>query len=273
MSVAGMSSIRWRHEGGYETGTYIPGVGDIRQGFRRDADRGPTIVYNNRWTCAAPREDSGVIFLRNKRFQQGLLLGLIVLVIGTGTYVAYELFFKEPPPEPVVEASFHGFVLEPPQPAPSVELVDQRRQPFRLEDHEGNLVVMFFGYTNCPDICPATLVYYTQVKRELGPLADRVRFVFVSVDPEYDTPEHLDRFVSRFDPSFYGLSGTLEETRRVTQDYGVYVEKVEDESSPVGYSVNHGTLSYVVDTDGNLHLAHPFGIDPEDIAADLRQLL
>lgn len=211
--------------------------------------------------------------MRNKGFQQGLLLGLIVLVVIAGGIVAREVFFPGAPAEPVAEASFHGFVLEPPQPAASFELIDQRREPFRLEDHTGDLVVLFFGYTNCPDICPATLVYYTQVKRELGPLAERVRFVFISVDPEHDTPEHLDRFVGRFDPSFYGLTGTIEETAEVADLYGVYVEKVEDESAPAGYWVNHGTLSYVVDTDGNLHLAHPFGIDPEDIAADLRQLL
>lgn len=208
----------------------------------------------------------------NRRFRQGLIISLIVLVIVGGAFIARELFFQEEP-EPEFEAAFHGFSLEPPEPAPSFELIDQHEQPFRLEDHEGNLVVMFFGYTNCPDFCPATLVYYTQVKRELGPLADRVRFVFISVDPEYDTPERLDRFVSRFDPSFYGLSGTPEETLRVTQDYGVYVEKVEADDSPVGYWINHGTLSYVIDTEGNLRLAHPFGIEPEDIAEDLRRLL
>lgn len=175
--------------------------------------------------------------------------------------------------EAMSEESFHGFLLEPPQQAPELDLIDQHRTPFRLADHDGNVVVVFFGYTNCPDVCPATLVYYTHVKRELGPLADRVRFVFVSVDPEYDTPEHLEQYVSRFDPTFYGLSGTEEQTARVVADYGVYVEKVPDDNSPVGYWVNHSALSYVIDTDGNLRLAHPFGVEPEDIAADLRQLL
>lgn len=212
--------------------------------------------------------------MQAKRVRQGVITILTVLVVIVGAFVVRELFFTRTMNNaaPVAEA-FHGFVLEPPQPAPSFELIDQHRRPFKLEDHEGNVVVMFFGYTNCPDICPATLVYYTQVKRELGPLADRVRFVFVTVDPEYDTPEHLERFVSRFDPSFYGLSGTPEETAHVTEQFGIYVEKVEDENSPVGYWVNHGTLSYVIDPKGDLRLAHPFGIEPEDIAADLRQLL
>lgn len=120
----------------------------------------------------------------------------------------------------VVEASFHDFLLEPPHPAPELDLVDQHYNPFSLADHEGDLVVVFFGYTNCPDVYPATLIYYSQVKQELGPLAGRVRFVF-----------------------------------------------------PVGYRVNHSALSYVIDTDGNLRLALPFGVEPRDIAADLRQLL
>lgn len=211
--------------------------------------------------------------MQSKGIRQSIITSLIVLVVIAGAFVVREMFFTETVDNTPVAEAFHGFVLEPPQPAPGFELVDQHGQPFKLEDHEGNAVVMFFGYTNCPDICPATLVYYTQVKRELGPLADRVRFVFVSVDPEYDTPEHLDRFVSRFDPTFYGLSGTVEETAYVTQEYGIYVEKVEDESSPVGYWVNHGSLSYVIDPEGNLRLAHPFGLEPAEIAADLRQLL
>lgn len=200
---------------------------------------------------------------------------LIVLVVIAGVMAQdpFGLASGSVPPAPPVAEAFHGFVLEPPQRAPSVELIDQHRRPFRLEDQEGNVVVMFFGYTNCPDVCPATLIYYAQVKRELGPLAENVRFVFVTVDPEHDTPEHLDRFVSRFDPSFYGLSGTPEETAVITQEYGIYVEKVEDEESPVGYWVNHGTLSYVIDKQGRLALAHPFGVDPKDIAADLRRLL
>lgn len=206
-----------------------------------------------------------------------IILLLSVLVLLSGSYAAWGLYtmrtLNGTGGEAVAEASFHGFLLEPPEKAPELDLVDQHHTPFRLADHEGNVVVVFFGYTNCPDVCPATLVYYTQVKRELGPLADRVRFVFVSVDPEYDTPEHLAQYINRFDSTFYGLSGTDEQTAQVIADYGVYVEKVEDANSPVGYWVNHSSLSYVIDPDGNLRLAHPFGVEPENIAADLRQLL
>ena len=213
--------------------------------------------------------------MKNHRnsLRQGLLLSFVVVVAVAGLFVAREVVLKTNYPEAATTETFHGFPVDPPQPVPQFELVDQRREPFRIADHEGNVIVMFFGYTNCPDVCPATLVHYSQVKRELGPLADRVSFVFVTVDPEYDTPERLGRFVSRFDPSFYGLSRTPQETAEATKAFGVYVDKFEDENSPVGYWVNHGTLSYVIDTAGRLVLVHPFDTDPKLVADDLRKLL
>ncbi len=169
--------------------------------------------------------------------------------------------------------AFHGFVLDPPQPAPDFTLTDQAQNPFRLSDQKGSVVVLFFGYTACPDVCPATLARYARVKRELGPLADQVRFAFITVDPDRDTPARLREYLGRLDPDFHGLWGTEEEVRRIVDAYGVYVEVVEAPASPVGYWINHTALSYIVDRNGNLRLAHPFGLDPEDMAADLRRLL
>lgn len=203
-----------------------------------------------------------------------LLLGVIVILSGALTAYGFFMVNRLQRQTPTVaEASFHGWVLDPPAEAPPIELVDQHGNPFRLAEHRGNIVVLFFGYTNCPDVCPATLAYYTQVKRELGALADRVRFVFVTVDPEYDTPERLGQYISRFDPSFYGLWGTPEQIQEIATQYGVYVEKVEAEDSPVGYWVNHTAFTFVIDRNGNWRLAHPFGMHPLDIAEDLRQLL
>lgn len=202
-----------------------------------------------------------------------IIIMLTVILVMSGAYAAWGLYTMSQWEEPVAEASFHGFLMDPPAPAPKFELIDQHYQPFRLADHNGKLVVIFFGYTNCPDVCPATLVYYTQVKRALGPLADQVEFVFITVDPEYDTPEHLRAYVERFDPAFYGLTGDEETIRELALAYGVYYDKVEDESSPVGYWVEHTAFTFVVDTDGNLRLVHPFGVESEDIASDLRQLL
>ncbi|MFO7312133.1 MAG: SCO family protein [Bacillota bacterium] len=198
----------------------------------------------------------------------GLVAALIVLV-GLAGWGAWTLWG----PKPLSQQAFHGFVLDPPQPAPELGLIDQHGKPFRLADHRGRAVMLFFGYTNCPDVCPATLIYYTQVKRELGPLADRVRFVFVTVDPEYDTPERLREYVNRFDPSFYGLWGSPEELEPVLANYGIYVSKVPNENSPVGYWVNHTALSFVIDPQGRLVLAFPFGVEPQDMAADLRRII
>jgi len=193
----------------------------------------------------------------------------LLVVIGVLGWVAWSSMG----PKPVPWDQFHGFVLQPAQAAPELGLMDHHGQTFRLADHRGRAVMLFFGYTNCPDICPATLIYYTQIKRDLGPLADRVRFAFVTVDPEYDTPERLRDYINRFDPSFYGLWASPEDLQPVLDAYGIFVEKVENENSPVGYWVNHTALSFLIDPEGRLVVAYPFGVEPADIASDLRLIL
>lgn len=170
------------------------------------------------------------------------------------------------------QPTFYGGVLNPPRPAPEFSLMDQHRQPFRLQDHRGKVVVLFFGYTTCPDVCPGTLAHYTRVKELLADDADRVEFVFITVDPERDTPERLAEYMPIFDEEFYGLTGDREALEAVWSDYGVYVERVED-PGPVGYWMNHTALSYVIDPDGRLRLAHMYGTPVEEVASDLRQLL
>lgn len=206
-----------------------------------------------------------------------IIILLVVVLIMSGAYAAWGFYtinkMQQESAVSLADLSWNGFFLDPPHEAPAIELIDQYYNEFSLADHRGDLVVVFFGYTNCPDVCPATLVYYTQVKRELGPLAENVKFVFVSVDPEYDTPEHLERYVSRFDSTFYGLTGTPEQIAEIAREYGVYYEKVEAETSPVGYWVEHTAFTYVIDQDGNLRLVLPFGLEPPQIAADLRNLL
>lgn len=170
-------------------------------------------------------------------------------------------------------ALFHGFVLEPPMPADNFVLTDQHGETFDLSAQRDRVVVIFFGYTNCPDVCPATLLKFAQVKRRLGPDAEHVRFAFITVDPKHDTPTHLGEYVARFDASFYGLTGTQAEIDAVTEDYGVPVDFIENDASPVGYDIAHGSLSYVVDRDGNLRLAHLFDTETDEVVEDLRRLL
>lgn len=168
--------------------------------------------------------------------------------------------------------TFTGLPYDPLKPAADFALVDQNNQPFRLIDHRGKLVVLAFGFTHCPDVCPTNLNTWKRVKALLGDRADEVQFAFITVDPERDTPEHLGNFVSIFDPTFAGLSGSLADIEDVAQDYSVFFEKVETDS-PENYLVNHTALTFVVDQDGQLALAFPYGTSAADIAADLEYLL
>src|SRR5690606_29497431 len=121
-----------------------------------------------------------------------LEIAIVVLLAATGVVLAYR--GRQTP-------ALHGRLLEPLRAAPALVLTDQRGEPFRLSDHRGRALLLFFGYTTCPDVCPATLGTFSQVRRALGADADRVEFLFVTVDPERDTPDRLREYLSHFDPA------------------------------------------------------------------------
>lgn len=168
--------------------------------------------------------------------------------------------------------TFHGSVINPPIPAEDFVLTDQHGQPFRLSDQIGSVVLLFFGYTSCPDVCPTTLAKFKQVHTQLGDQADRVRFVLVTVDPERDTAERLRNYLGAFNSSFVGLTGTTAELEAVWQKYGVYREKVGG-ASATGYVVDHSTSTYLVDAQGRLRLTHPYGLTADDLSQDVRYLV
>jgi len=168
---------------------------------------------------------------------------------------------------------FRANALETPVPAPDFALMDQQGQLFQMSGQQGQVVVLFFGYSACPDVCPTTLGTWLRVYDELGRDARRVRFVFVTVDPERDTPERLREHLALFSPDFVGLTGTEEELDAVYKLYGVYREKEELPDSDLGYQVTHTSSAYVIDADGNWRLRHLFGTPVEDVLHDLRQLL
>ena len=120
--------------------------------------------------------------------------------------------------------TFQGSLIDPPVPAADFELTDQYGKPFRLSDQQGKIVFIFFGYTNCPDVCPVTLSDFMKIKQQLGEQAPDVKFVFITVDPERDGQEHLRKYLQRIDPDFIGLSGEHADLERVWDDYGVYQE-------------------------------------------------
>ncbi len=179
-----------------------------------------------------------------------------------------------PPPEPTPTVSaFRGSVLSQPIAAADFTLTDQHGQPFRLSAQRGKVVLLFFGYTSCPDVCPTTLSAWKRVHEELGDEAERVRFVFVTVAPERDTPERLGLHVDLFNPDFVALTGTPDELGPVYEAYGVYYEKLETPGSALGYLVNHTSSGYVIDPQGDWRLRHAFGTMSADIAYDIRELL
>jgi len=168
--------------------------------------------------------------------------------------------------------TFHGTQFEPVRPVADFTLINQDGQPVRLSDYRGKLVVLFFGYTHCPDVCPTTLARLNQVMRQLGEAGKSVQVLFVSVDPERDTPAVLKQFLSHFNPMFVGLTGQAEEVAAVNTAFGVYVKK-EEVGSAAGYLVTHTTRIYVIDREGRLVLTFPADTPVEDIAADLKHLL
>lgn len=141
-----------------------------------------------------------------------------------------------------------------------------------LDDYRGKLVVVFFGFTQCPDVCPTTLQQMAEVRRALGTDAERIQVLFVTVDPERDTPDLLAQYVPAFDPTFVGLYGTREETAKTAKIFKVFYQKTAGPTE-TSYSIDHTAGSYVIDQTGapRLFLKHSQGVAP--IVADLRQLL
>lgn len=167
---------------------------------------------------------------------------------------------------------YRGSLIDPPIQAAGFQLVDQHQQPFRLEDQRGKVNLVFFGYTHCPDVCPITLSEYKQVKAQLKGKADHVNFIFITIDPERDTPEVLHEHIDKFDPAFYALSGEPDQLEQVWKDYLVFREEV-DSGSAAGYLVDHTSRVYVVDKKGDWRMTYTFGTPVEDVVQDVAHLV
>jgi len=165
-----------------------------------------------------------------------------------------------------------GTVLDPPKDVADFTLTDQRGESFNLSDLRGKAVLLFFGYTNCPDVCPTTLSEFKRVKQELGDDADKVAFVFVSVDGERDSPERLAAYVGAFDPSFIGLAGDDATIRTISRDYGVFFQRQSYENED-NYLVDHTASTFVVGPDGRLRVVIPYGTAPDIVARRVRSVL
>jgi protein SCO1/2 len=156
--------------------------------------------------------------------------------------------------------------------AKGFELNDHNGQLRHLTDFAGKVVVMFFGYTQCPDVCPTTMADMATLKKSLGKDGERLQVLFVTVDPERDTPALLKAYMQNFDPSFLALVPTAKTLEKVATDYKVYYKKVEGQT-PTSYSMDHSAGSYIYDTKGQLRLFTRYGSPREQVAKDIQTLL
>jgi protein SCO1/2 len=192
------------------------------------------------------------------------LLGIGV-VFGLAMVLAGWFFFDQ-------SYTYQGVLIDPPATAFDFELTDQYGEPFQLSDQRGNVVLIFFGYTNCPDVCPVTLSEFKRIKEQLGDQAERVRFVYITVDPERDSQERVQAYLNNFDPNFIGLVGERESLEPIWEAYGVYAKR-QDVGSAAGYLIDHTARTYLIDAQGNWRLNYPFGIETAKITEDIQHLL
>jgi len=161
--------------------------------------------------------------------------------------------------------AFHGSRFDPPLAAADFTLTNQDGQAVHLSDYRGKLVLLFFGYTHCPDECPTTLAMLNRALSEMKDAGSSTQVLLVSVDPEQDTPPVLKEYLARFNPNFVGLTGQPAEVEAVLKAYGVFAEKE-------GATITHSTRIYVIDRAGRLALTYSFETQPEELAADLERL-
>jgi protein SCO1 len=188
------------------------------------------------------------------------LSAVVALLSGLGILLV--LLLKLPNP-----ATLHGSVMTPPYPAPDIQLVDQRNQPFHLSDLHGQAVLLYFGYTNCPDECPRAMATFKQLRMDLSPPSNnsqptKVSFVFVTVDPERDNPAVMASFLDQFDPEIIGLTGNPDRLASVWQAYGVYQE---NDAGLVG----HTDRIFLIDPRGQVRSLYASDVPASDILADL----
>jgi len=154
----------------------------------------------------------------------------------------------------------------------NMRLTDHTGNIRTLADFKGKVVALFFGYTHCPDVCPTTMVDFKQTMKLLGDQANEVQVLFVTLDPERDTPEVLAQFVPSFDQRFIGLTGTLEEITATASMFKIFSSKVAAEGRS-GYTIDHSAGTYIYDKNGKIRLYVEYGEKPADLANDIKTLL
>ena len=194
-----------------------------------------------------------------------LLVGLMALLL-IGAVAAGVFLFSKPD-------TYRGTTYAEPYPvAPEIQLMRAGGTDFRLSENRGKIVALFFGYTSCPDVCPTTMAELDQALEKIGANADQVQVLFVTVDPQRDTPERVQEYVDHFNPDFIGLSGSEAALAKVWSAYGVF-RQVVDGTSAAGYLVDHTARVTLIDRQGHLRISFPFDTPVDDVVHDLNLLL
>jgi protein SCO1/2 len=165
---------------------------------------------------------------------------------------------------------FKAGAFDPPRQAPELALQSSNGDALNLSPFRGKAVVLGFGFTSCTEVCPVTLSVLAQARKKLGAQAAEVQVVYVTVDPERDTPEQLKKYLTAFDPTFIGGTGSAQRLAAVRKDYGISAEKKGTGSS---YSVAHSSYTYLIDKQGRIRAMMPFGHTADDYVHDLKLLL
>jgi len=204
-----------------------------------------------------------------KRVSPWLWAGLAILLLLLVGIIAYTAIYGRPPFSPY---TYKGTLIQSPDLAADFTLTASTGERVSLSDFRGKVVLMYFGYTFCPDACPTTLTQLKKVAPALGDRASDVQVLMVTIDPARDTPEVLREYLAHFDPSFIGLTGTDEEILAAATPFGIYFNKHAG-TAATGYLVDHTTSVLAIDKEGYLRLIYGFETPGEDIAADVRELL
>lgn len=185
-----------------------------------------------------------------------LLLGLLILVAACGPQTH----------------EFGGLTFDDPEAAPDFTLSAANDQSVSLSDFRGQYVFIYFGYTFCPDLCPDTLAKLARVRKQLGEQGEQMQVIMISVDPDRDTPDKLAEYVSHFDGSFVGLTGSDAEIDATGAAYGLFYQRHEG-TAATGYLIDHTARTYLLDPDGRIIVAYPHEATDDAIEADMRWLL
>jgi protein SCO1/2 len=207
--------------------------------------------------------------VHSQNFWQNKILRFALLGLGIGIGLGALFLAIRPLFGPT---EWHGMVIQSYQPVTNFTLTSSNGEPVSLIDFRGKVVMLYFGYTFCPDVCPATMIELSDAMEILGDKSEDVQVVMVTLDPERDTPEVMQKYVTHFNDTFIGLTGTPEELIAVTAPMGIFYERHEG-SSAAGYLIDHTATVAVLDKEGKLRLVYPFGVTGADMAADLKYLV